>query len=217
MVGHGEGCNGKSVACAALAGLLGTANVSNVPLERFGDRFSLASTLGRLANIAREVGEIEKVAEGQLKAITSGDPVTFERKYLSPIEAVPTARLVFSSNNRPRFLDRSNGIWRRILLVPFRVEIKQEEKVAGMDKVTWWEDQGELPGLLNWALTGLQRLRKQGKFTDPDICRQALAEYRTESNPVQMFLEQNCLNDPAKSVEKNFVRKQYQAWCKLYG
>lgn len=68
---QGEGANGKSVACAVLNALLGADNVSNVPLEGFGERFQLMQTVGKLANIAAEVGEIDKVAEGHLKAFTA--------------------------------------------------------------------------------------------------------------------------------------------------
>jgi hypothetical protein len=71
----GEGANGKSVVCAVLRVLLGEDNVSSVPLEMFGDKFRLAGTLGKFANIVPEVGELDKVAEGQLKAFVTGDPL----------------------------------------------------------------------------------------------------------------------------------------------
>ncbi|TXT21170.1 MAG: hypothetical protein FD138_4088, partial [Planctomycetota bacterium] len=129
----GEGANGKSVACAVLTALLGAANVSNVPLEGFGQRFQLMQTVGKLANIAAEIGEVDKVAEGHLKAFTSGDRMQFERKYRDPIELTPTARLVLATNNLPRFADRSGGLWRRMILMPFRVTIPAAERVTGMD------------------------------------------------------------------------------------
>src|SRR5262249_19280874 len=137
LVLEGEGSNGKSVVCAVLAALLGTDNVSHVPLENFGQRFALTQTLGKLANIASEVGEIDKAAEGTLKAFTSGDRMTFDRKGIAPVEAMPTARLVLATNNRPRFTDRSGGLWRRMLLMPFQVEIQAHERVYGMDKPAW--------------------------------------------------------------------------------
>jgi P4 family phage/plasmid primase-like protien len=212
----GRGCNGKSVACGALRALLGKDNVSHVPLERFGDRFSLYGTLGKLANIVPEIGEIEKVAEGQLKAYTSGDPMPFEPKYARAVQAVPTARLVFATNNLPRFLDRTDGIWRRVLLLPFRVAISPEEKVPGMDQADWWAKQGQLPGMLNWALAGLKRLRRQRRFTDPAVCMEALAEYRKESDPTRQFLEENCVQAPNAVLERDMLRRYYNGWCQLH-
>jgi putative DNA primase/helicase len=114
---EGEGGNGKSVVCAALTAVLGEGNVSHVPLEAFAQRFALTQTLGKLANIASEVGEIDRVAEGLLKSFTAGDRMMFDRKGIDPIEAMPTARLVLATNNRPRFSDRSGGLWRRLLLM----------------------------------------------------------------------------------------------------
>ncbi len=130
---HGEGANGKSVICAALRAVLGTDNVSTVPLEAFGERFQLNQTLGKLANICAEIGEIDKVAEGHLKSFVSGDPMTFERKFKDPIVALPTARLVLATNTLPRFSDRSGGLWRRMIVMPCNVVIAEHERVFGMD------------------------------------------------------------------------------------
>src|SRR5262249_22303426 len=87
MMAYGEGENGKSVLCAALTALLGEANVANVPLERFGERFALTQTLGKLANVASEVGELDRAAEGTLKSFTGGDRMMFDRKGKDPVEA----------------------------------------------------------------------------------------------------------------------------------
>ena len=96
---EGEGNNGKSVFCAAMIALLGRQNVSHVPLERFGGRFDLETTLGKLANIATECSELDKAAEGVLKSFTSGDRMLFERKHKKSFSAMPTARFVLSANN----------------------------------------------------------------------------------------------------------------------
>jgi P4 family phage/plasmid primase-like protien len=167
----GEGNNGKGVVCAALEALLGGDNVCSLGLEAFGQRFALASTLGKLANIVSEVGELDKTAEGILKAFTSGDRMPFDRKGKPLISARPTARLTLATNNPPRFVDKSLGVWRRLILFPLGVQIPPERRVVGMDKPDYWERAGELPGLLNWALAGLMRLRANaGQFTRPAAC-----------------------------------------------
>lgn len=128
MILEGEGANGKSVFTKVVVALLGRGNVSHVPLEIFGQRFALAPTLGKLANISGEIGELDSVAEGQLKAFVAGDSMQFERKYREPIMAEPTARLILATNNRPRFVDRSEGLWRRMLLVPWNVQIPEDKQ-----------------------------------------------------------------------------------------
>jgi len=215
LVLEGEGANGKSVVCAALEAMVGTDNCSHVPLEVFGERFQLTPTIGKLANIASEVGELDKAAEGFLKSFTSGDPMQFDRKHKPPIQATPTARLILATNNRPRFSDRSGGLWRRMILMPWRVTIAADDpgRVYGMDKVNWWTESGELSGILSWALVGLDRLRRQDRFTRSEVCEQALAEYRTESNPARMFLFESCREAPEGQVPCGDLYKDYRAWA----
>lgn len=214
---EGEGANGKSIVCAVQGTLLGRENCSSVPLEVFGERFQLTNTLGKLANIVSEVGELDRMAEGFLKAFTSGDEMSFDRKHRDPISATPTARLILASNNRPRFSDRSGGLWRRMILFPMRVVIPESERRLGMDKGEWWLEQGELPGILNWALDGLRRLRLRGEFTRSDVCEEAAAEYRVENNPARKFLLDACVEDPVRTVGCSNLYAKYKAWCEEHG
>jgi P4 family phage/plasmid primase-like protien len=215
---EGEGSNGKSVFCAALTALLGRQNVSNVPLERFGDRFSLSTTLGKLANIATECSEMDNAAEGILKAFTSGDPMQFEVKHKQPFSAIPTARFMMSANNRPRFKDGSSALWRRMMIVKFDQTISQEERVYGMDNPRWWEQSGELPGIFWWAVLGLHRLRSQWAFTESTKSKEAIQEYREETNPARSFLFECCeAADPSAVVFSKELYEGYCKWCRANG
>jgi P4 family phage/plasmid primase-like protien len=209
----GDGGNGKSVYCAGLTGILGDENVSHLALEAFGERFKLFDTYGKLANIAMEVGELDRVAEGTLKQFTAGDRIGFERKYKDTVNAAPTARVTLSCNTLPRYSDRTSGIWRRLLLVPFRVKIEDAQNVKGMCEPEWWREQGELPGMLLWALRGLRRLRRQNGFTRSETCQTALEEYRQDSNPAAMFLAEHVVEAPAGQIVTSRAYQVYVAWC----
>jgi len=212
---EGEGSNGKSVYCSAISAMLGADNCSHIPLENFGgDSFDASATLGKLVNICADVGEIDKVAEGNLKSFTSGDVMSFKRKFISNIDCVPTARLVISFNNRPRIADRSQGIWRRMLLIPWYVQITEDDpaRVPNMDKAWWWEKQGELPGIFNWALRGLHRLQAQGRFTSSAISKDAQEDYRDEANPARAFLKEHFRRSDS-AIRCSFVYHFYVKWC----
>jgi len=216
---EGDGNNGKSVFCAALIALLGRQNVSHVSLERFGGRFDLETTLGKLANIATECSEMDRAAEGVLKSFTSGDRMLFEAKHKRSFFAMPTARFVLSANNRPRFSDRSGGLWRRMMVIQFNITIPPEERILGMDKPEWWERSSELPGIFWWAVLGLHRLRRQGGFTESTQSRTAVEEYREEINPARAFLTECCeaSKEPNASVFCSTLYDTYCRWCRSHG
>lgn len=217
MILNGEGANGKSVICAALIALLGIDNVSTVPLELFGERFQTTSTLGKLGNISADVGEIDRAAEGQLKSFISGDMMYFDRKGMSPINAYPTARLMIATNTLPHFNDKSSGIWRRVLLLPLNVTISEDARVPGMDKAKWWAEQGEISGILNWAIVGRERLYANGRFTSSDVSKQKLLEYREDVNPTLEFCNTELNYSEGSWTETADIYNAYKKWCEQNG
>lgn len=213
----GEGSNGKSVFCAVLEALLGEQNVSHVPLELFGQRFSLANTLGKLANIAMETHDLDRVSEGYLKQFTDGSAMNFDRKGIQAIEARPTAKLVIATNQPPRFTDKSTGLWRRMLIAPFLVEIKIHERVLGLDKPEWWLRQGELPGVFCWAIEGLRRLLGAKAFTTTEVAEEAKEEVRRDNNPAREFVCEGYQFLEDAWVNRTTVYKAYRSFCEADG
>lgn len=217
LILEGDGSNGKTVYLAGIEGILGFDNCSFVSLEMFGERFQINSTLGKLANICGDVGELDKVAEGHIKQFTDGNPMQFERKNASPFEAVPTAKLLLACNNLPRFSDKTDGIWRRIILVPWRVKVDPGKKVKGMKYAEFWREEGELPGMFAWALEGLVRLLAQGDFTKSDVCNRSLADYQQDSNPTRSFFAEALARNTGGSIPTAELYAEYRIWCEVNG
>lgn len=213
LILEGEGSNGKSVYTAAVTAMLGEENVSTVPLEVFGERFDRTATIGKLLNAAGDCGELDKVAEGYIKPFTSGDRMYFDRKGIGGLTCRPTARLMVATNQRPRFSDRSKGIWRRMLLIKFDVEITREKRIKGMDSVEFWNRSGELPGMLNWALRGLARLRAQQGFTDCESMNREIEDYKDEVNPARSFLVQYVEESASGKIRSGLLFSFYKTWC----
>ena len=213
MVLEGEGANGKSVVLEVIGAMLGEANVSHVPIDSLGDRFQNTMTLNRLANIAPEVNETADLNEGMLKQFISGDRMYCDRKGIPGVEAKPTARLIVATNSRPAISDRSQGMWRRMLYLPFRISIptaQQDRELAKKLRL-------ELPGIFNWALAGRKRLLENGLFTEPTVSKEALADYRAESNPAATFLRERCALDASAQVLTDVLYRNYWEWAKGNG
>ena len=74
----------------------------------------------------------------------------------------------------------------------------------------------ELPGIFNWALIGLDRLRRNGHFTQSDLITESINEFRREINSVLAWREecveiQEKLNRSQKATD---FYQNYAQWCK---
>lgn len=214
----GEGANGKTIVLTVLRELLGSGNYSAVGLEAFNAArtFPLAATIGKLANIVGEIGEWDRSAEGAIKTFVSGECITIERKHRDAFEVTPTARLTFATNTLPRFSDRSDAIWRRLIVVPFQVQTldpsKQDKRFVTPE---YWRI--ELAGVFNWSIAGLKRLLERGHFVEPKVCIAAKSEYRLDSNPAALFLTEHYRTDPKGTVTSKDIYNAYRKWAEENG
>lgn len=210
----GDGGNGKSVVLRVLTGMLGRDNVVAIPLDRLGERFQAGRLHGRAANIVNDLEDTDKAAEGLLKMLVSGEDVTGEFKNKDPFTFTPRARHTFATNAFPRFRDRTEGLWRRLLLYVFDQTVPDEKMDIGLaDTIV----AAELSGIFNWALAGAKRLRDRGQFTPSEVCDRAMASYKTACNPVATFVNECCEVGPGASAVKRSVYDTYRDWCSANG
>jgi len=211
---EGEGANGKSVIVDVMTGMLGQEAVSSLPLTAFAGRFDKYHTFGKALNICSEASELTPRLEDQLKAYISGDLITSDRKHRELFQFRPTARLVVTTNNRPKVADESIGFWRRMLLIPFQVQVSADQMNPQLSS-TLLEREGE--GILQWALEGLQRLMHNKQFTEPEISKTAKVQYKKESSPVLQFIEECLKVDEGCAEECMTVYKRYARWAQMQG
>lgn len=220
LIMHGEGANGKSVICTVLRTLLGDENVSAVGLEAFDPArtFPLSATIGKLANIVEEVGDLDKAAEGLLKLIVSGGLITVERKFVDPVSVCPTVRLTFATNVLPRFRDRSDGVWRRLMLLPMTFQVLDVTKQdSNLVDPKWWRNSGELPGILRWSLEGLRRLHQNKGFTEATASSAAKSDFRLDANPAAQFLSEHVTIETGNKLCTSELYWRYHNHAKSHG
>lgn len=211
---EGESRTGKSTFTDVVTALLGEDNITHIPLEMFGQRFALASTLGKLGNITSDVGDLDSVAEGAFKQFIGGDRMNFERKYRDTIFAYPSARVIIATNNRPRFLDRSQAIWERMLLIEWNKVIPEAERdIQLRERIK----ENELPGIFRWALAGLARLLEQNHFTHSQSVADAIDDYQLDTNPAREFLVDNYEAAEGSFMYTQDIYREYAKWCEYRG
>lgn len=217
----GEGANGKSVFCKIMMAIIGTENISHISLENFdiGRTFPIASTEGKLSNISEELNEIDKTQEGLLKQFISGNSMTVERKFGQPFELIPTARLTFATNVLPRFSERTNALWRRLIIIPWEHTIPENKQDRRFGSITFWQESGELPGIFNWALSGLKLLIESNQFIEPKACEDLKKKYKLDSNPATQFLLDNyCFSqDETDIIPTESIYGEYKKFTEKFG
>jgi putative DNA primase/helicase len=167
--------------------------------------------LGKRLNVGSDFHEGGRIGEDVLKKLASGDGVFLDRKGVEPLDNVRlTAKLLFPTNGLPHFSDRSDGLWRRLVILPFTVRIAESDRVPGLDSVGAWA--AEAPGLLNWALQGRKRLLTNGRFTVPQSCREAVERHRVECDPVALFVAECVAYHDDAYVSKREAFDQFKCW-----
>jgi len=214
MILDGSGENGKSVYSDVLKGLLGSENVAHLALDALGGKHDSAGLVGKLANFCGEVGVLDRSNESMMKTLVSGEGYQANPKYKQTFPAVSHAKITMMANNRPRWRDSSWGLWRRELIVPFRIQISREERDLNLAEKICSE---ELAGVLNWAIEGLQRLLIQGQFTESHLGIRARDEHWLEVDPSRAFLLEECTLDPEAEVSCQDLYHAARQWAQDRG
>jgi len=171
---YGTGQNGKSTFAECLKHLFGNymikATTALYTLNRHANEplTEIARLVGKRLVTGSETEEDARLAESRVKDITGGDTLTGRELYCPAFNFLPTHKLWIYGNHRPDVRGNDHGIWRRIKLIPFEVQIPDEEK----DPQLLEKFLQELPGILNWAIKGCLDWKKNGLGT-PSVVTEA--------------------------------------------
>lgn len=215
MLMVGEGANGKSVITDVLKQMIGAQNCSAMQLESLDKPHSTVSLVGKLVNFSSEFTRAINDSEGVLKMITGGDEVEINPKHRSPYSMPIYARMVITSNNPPKINDKSDGLWRRLIIIPFDIQIatdKQRNKDVLVAELCQ-----DLPGILNWAVHGLMRLFERDKFTKTKASIIAEKDYKLSSNNALSFCEDKLEVNQHGWVDKDDLYNKYRNWVSNNG
>jgi putative DNA primase/helicase len=211
MVGPTRG--GKGVIARMLAALVGTRNVCGPTLNSLGGDFGLAPLLGKSLAIisdARFIGKNGNVVVERLLSISGEDTLTVNIKYREQWSGKLPCRLHVISNELPRLGDASTAVVGRVVLLPLsRSWLGKEDHQLETRLRT------ELPGILNWALAGLERLTftNHNRFTRLEAADEAIIAMRDLASPVGAFVRERCKLGVDEQIEVGALYEAYRSWC----
>lgn len=208
--------SGKGTILRVLESLVGTANRVSPSLAGLGTQFGLQPLVGkRVAMIsdARLSGKTDQqpIVENLLR-ISGEDSLTIDRKYLGPWSGKLPVRFIMASNETPSFTDASGALPNRFIMFKFTQSFLGREDRGLTGRLLQ-----ELPGILRWALDGLERLRARGYLLAPESGADLADEMREQSSPISSFVADRCVVDPNASIERGDLYAAWKEWCASQG
>ena len=198
----GGGNNGKSTFLEMINNFVGDL-ASHVDVANFDDGTSLVSLIGKLVNIADDVDSVYLEKSKNLKTMSSGNTVGARAIYSQPIQLKNTASLVFTSNEPPIFKDKSKGITRRLLIVPF-TNVVQERDPEIDNKLS---TEMAKSYLLRLGLAGIKRIIVNGnEMSKSRAVEIATSEYHVESDSVLSYIQS------VGTLSSNPLNSSYEAY-----
>lgn len=204
---HGGGANGKSVLVDLMGRMMGdyaaTAKIESLTGKNkksgSDSQPDLIPLIGARLVRTSEPEEGERLQEGLVKALTGGEPMMVRALYTDMITFQPIFKLTISGNHLPDIRGGDDGIWRRLMLVTFPIQIPEAKRIPKkeLDDILWQER----AGILNWLIDGLLSYLEGGLSEPPEVMA-ATESYRKDSDPVGTFLADATI---ASGYERDFM------------
>ncbi len=197
---YGVGANGKSVLVDLMAKVIGeysaTAKIESLTggnRRGGGDATpDLIPLVGARFVRASEPDKGVVWNEGFIKELTGGEPMLIRALHSDFVEFLPIFKMTLSGNHEPEIRGTDDGIWRRLNIVPFEVQIPKNERIDKDDLID--DLMTEAPGILNWLCDGAIDWAENG-LSPPSAVQVATQTLRDDSDPTGEFLREICLID----------------------
>lgn len=216
----GGGSNGKSTFINIIKAMMG-----DYGLQTKSDTFIKKKNDGANNDIARLVGsrfvsaveseEGEKLQESLVKTITGGEPILARFLRQEFFEFLPEFKVFFTTNHKPIIGGVDEGIWRRVKIIPFTLNLAPHQRDKKLEeKLTL-----EMSGILNWAVEGCLKWQQSG-IKEPKVVRLATGAYKAEMDILGPFLDERCYMNPVDTetkIEAKELYNIYSNWCYASG
>jgi putative DNA primase/helicase len=207
----GPSRSGRGTMFRVLTELLGEQNVTSPSLTRLGKDFGMENLIGTSACLITDAAQTRLAPEAveAIKAISGEDHVSISRKYQTDWKGTLRTRFAIASNHPLNFSDTSGALSNRIVPLKLTRSFVGEEDVGLGARLT-----AELPAILNWSLSGLDRLNARGRFIIPEGARSIFDQMVP---PIARFVDERCKLEPGATVSEQALFADWRRWCQEEG
>jgi putative DNA primase/helicase len=204
--------SGKGTIGRVLTALLGRHNVAAPTLAGLGTNFGLQELitrpLGLISDARLSTRSDASVVAERLLSISGEDSLTVDRKYKDPWTGRLPTRFMILTNELPDLKDASGALASRFILFILTRSFYGREN----PKLTQ-ELLEEAPGILNWALDGLDRLNERGWFEMPESSKGIIQQMEDLASPVGAFIRRMCVLSTDAEIETDELWDAWKAYC----
>lgn len=212
----GNGRNGKSVLLNIIKYISGsyakTMNATTIMQKHNNSGQGPTSDIARLEGarlvVSSEANEGDRIDESLIKQMTGGDTLVARYSYGRDFEFDPVFKLWMATNHMPKIYGTDEGIWRRLIIIPFTHTVKKEN----IDKNLEDKLKAESMGILKWAIDGTMMWQREG-LNPPEVIQQASQDYREEMDVIEAFISESCVVGDEYKIKASELFDAYKKWA----
>lgn len=207
----GFGKNGKSTLLEMIINFIGEENTSALSLTDLQDKFKKAELQDKLVNINDDQSNEVITDTADFKKIVTGGLMTMERKNQNPFKYKNYAKLIMSANEIPKSKDKSDGYYRRFIMVPLKAKISKNntdfdpniaDKVITADATSY---------ILNIAISGINRVIENGEFSENKLTNDEMNEYKEDNDPIIKFVNEYKISNIINNTT-DYIYDDFNSW-----
>ena len=224
----GGGRNGKSKCLEVMKNFVGQHNCANVPLQTIEkDQYAVSNLWTKMANLSADLSKEALKNTGMFKSITGNDLISANRKFKSNIDFVNYSKQIFCCNTLPMTDDITHAFFDRWVIIDFPFTFSSQEEIddmdpADVDKYIKIRDTEiidkivtipEISGLFNWAILGLERIKKEGRFSCSTSTEKTRQKWLKKADSLQSFIDDCCVVTIGVEMLKSDFKIEYETYC----
>lgn len=221
---YGNGANGKSTFMTTVEKLAGQyhtkINMDGIidTDNKGGASPHLVALQGMRLTSGSEFPAGKRINESMIKDLTGGDAISARGLYADPFTFRPINKFWLMGNYKPRITGTDNGIWRRLILIPFEHTIPEAERMPKTVIEAMFDK--ELAGILTWAVQGAiawYEHPQRASLPKPEAVANAITEYRQEEDTLARYLSEECDVYTGLDCTTKEMLEAFHAWLEDQG
>lgn len=216
IIAYGGGANGKSTFWNTIFRVMGnyagklSAEALTMNCKR-NVKPEMAELKGKRLIISSEMEEGMRLNTAMVKQLCSTDEIQAEKKYKDPFSFVPSHTLVLYTNHLPKVGANDDGIWRRLIVIPFHAKITGKSDIKNYADYLF-EHAGSY--IMTWIIEGA-KVAMEHSFHSvvPQVVQDAIDAYREDNNWLGQFLDDCCERDASFVEKSGELYQAYRAYC----